>query len=176
MSHQTRILELATRILEDTSKVSDHMASQDLPQPSFDIDGPTNLTFESSEVEEARMNAIGASMELADLLQGPVSCLRPALNGSSLEAIYRWNIPSKVPMDGSEISYNALAEKCDMYEPNLRRIMRYAILYHRVFQEPRAGFVTHSAASALLVRDPAAFDALGMMYDESWQAFARVCS
>ena len=176
MSHQTRILELATRILEDTSKVNDHMASQDLPQPSFDIDGPTNLTFESSEVEEARMNAIGASMELSDLLQGPVSCLRPALNGSSLEAIYRWNIPSKVPMDGSEISYNALAEKCDMYEPNLRRIMRYAILYHRVFQEPRAGFVTHSAASALLVRDPAAFDALGMMYDESWQAFARVCS
>ena len=63
-----------------------------------------------------------------------------------------------------------------MYEPNLRRILRYAILYHRVFQEPRAGFVTHSAASRLLVMDPAMFDTLGMMYDESWQAFARVRS
>lgn len=61
-----------------------------------------------------------------------------------------------------------------MYEPNLRRILRYAILYHRVFQEPRAGFIAHSAASKLLVTDPETFDALGMMYDESWQAFARV--
>ena len=61
-----------------------------------------------------------------------------------------------------------------MYEPNLRRILRYAILYHRVFREPRAGVVTHSAASALLVKHPAMFDTLGMMYNESWQAFARV--
>ena len=61
-----------------------------------------------------------------------------------------------------------------MYEPNLRRILRYAILYHRVFRESRAGYVTHSAASRLLVKDPAMFDALGLMYDESWQAFARV--
>ena len=174
MGHQTRILELATQILQDTSKVNDYFISKDLPQPSFGIDGPTNLSLESPDAEGARMNTIGASMELADLLQGPISCLRPAINATSLEAIYRWNIPSKVPLDGSEISFSALAEKCNMYEPNLRRIIRYAILYHRVFQEPRVGFVTHSAASVLLVKDPATFDALGMMYDESWQAFARV--
>ena len=63
-----------------------------------------------------------------------------------------------------------------MYEPNIRRILRYAILYHRVFQEPRPGFVAHSAASALLAKDPAAFDALGLLFDETWQAFARVRS
>ena len=96
------------------------------------------------------------------------------INATSLEAIYRYDIPSKVPLDGKGISFQDLAEKCDMYEPNLRRILRYAILYHRFFQEPRAGFVTHSAASQLLVKDPAMFDALGMMFDESWQAFARV--
>ena len=174
MGHQARILELATQIFQDTGKVNDYLISRDLPQPSFGINGPINLSLDSPVVEEARMNAIGASMELADLLQGPVSCLRPAINASSLEAIYRWNIPSKVPMDGGEISFSALAEKCGMYEPNLRRILRYAILYHRVFSEPRAGFITHSAASALLVKDSATFDALGMMYDESWQAFARV--
>ena len=174
MLHQARILELATQISKDTGKVNDYLVSKGLPQPSFGIDGPTNLSLESPEAEAARLNAIGASMELADLLQGPVSCLRPAINASSLEAIYRWNIPSKVPLDGGQISFSALAEECSMYEPNLRRILRYAILYHRVFQEPRPGFVTHSAASALLVKDPATFDALGMMYDESWQAFARV--
>lgn len=173
---QTRVLELAAQIFQDTSKINDYLISADLPQPSFDIDGPTNFNLKSAEVEEARMNAVGASMELADLLQGPASCLRPAMNASSLQAIYRWDIPRKVPLDGSEISFSALAEKCDMYEPNLRRIMRYAILYHRVFQEPRPGFVTHSAASALLVKNPAAFDALGLMFDESWAAWARVGS
>ena len=176
MTHQARILELASQISKDTGKVNDYLVSHGLPQPSFGIDGPTNLSLESPEAEAARLNSIGASMELVDLLQGPVSCLRPAMSASSLEAIYRWNIPSKVPLDGGLISFSALAGKCNMYEPNLRRILRYAILYHRVFQEPRRGFVTHSAASALLVKDPATFDALGMMFDESWQAFARVGS
>ncbi len=176
MERQTQIIELASRIVQDTGKVNDYLTSKNLPQPSFGIDGPINLTLESHEADEARTSAIGASLELTDLLQGPISCLRPAINATSLEAIYRWNIPSKVPLDGSEISFGALAEKCKMYEPNLRRILRYAILYHRVFREPRAGFVAHSAASALLVKDPATFDALGMMFDESWQAFARVGS
>lgn len=96
------------------------------------------------------------------------------INATSLEAIYRYDIPSKVPLDDMGISFKDLAERCEMYEPNLRRILRYAIVYHRVFQEPRAGFVTHTAASRLLVKDPAVFDTLGMMFDESWQAFARV--
>ena len=80
----------------------------------------------------------------------------------------------QVPIDGREISFHDLAIKCNMYEPNLRRILRYAILYHRVFCERRAGYVTHSAASLLLAKDPVMYDTLGMMYDESWQAFARV--
>ena len=174
MVHGKRIQELALQIAQDSKKVSEYLDSRGLPQPSFSIDCPVNLMLDSSEAEEARLSAISASWELADLLQGPVACLRPAINASSLEAIYRWNIPACVPTDGSEISFSALAEKCQLSEPNLRRIVRYAILYHRVFQEPRVGFVTHSAASILLVNDPATFDTLGMMFDESWQAFARV--
>ena len=68
MTHQARILELATQISQDTAKVNDYLVSKGLPQPSFGIDGPTNLTLETSEAEAARLNAIGASMELADLL------------------------------------------------------------------------------------------------------------
>ena len=96
------------------------------------------------------------------------------INATSLEAIYRYRIPSKVPRDG-DISYADLALRCELYEPNLRRILRYAIIYHRVFKEPRVGYVAHSAASLMLVENSAMMDALGMMYDESWQAFARVC-
>ena len=171
-----RILELATQILQDTSKVNDYLTSRGLPQPSFDIDGPTNLNLDSPDANEARMNAIAASIELADLLQGPVGCLRPTLNAISLQAIYRWNIPSKVPLDGSAIPFGAVAEKCGLDEPNLRRVVRYAILHHRIFQEPRPGFVAHSAASLLLVKDPTTLDGVGLAYDESWQAYARVGS
>lgn len=91
----------------------------------------------------------------------------------SLEAIYRWHIPRHVPLDG-EISFHELAGLINMSEPNLRRIIRFAIAYHRVFREPQVGYVAHSAASRLLVTDVSSFDALGFMFDESVQAFARV--
>ena len=200
MPNASRILELATQILETTTVVNDHLTATGHRQPSFDIDGPTNLTLSSNDAENARIACIGASIELQDLMQGPIACLRPAVNKSqhshktkpyiraqtdespqchkinatSLEAIYRYDIPSKVPLDDTGISFRDLSKRCDMYEPNLRRVLRYAMLYHRVFREPRAGYVTHSAASRLLVEDPAMFDALGLMFDESWQAFARV--
>jgi len=34
-----------------------------------------------------------------------------------------------------------------LYEHDMSRIIRYAIAHHRVFWEPRKGFVAHSAAS-----------------------------
>ena len=56
---------------------------------------------------------------------------------------------------------------------NLRRIIRFAIAHHRVFQEPRKGYVSHSAASRKLASDPNAQAGLGYMFDEVWQSFAR---
>ena len=90
-----------------------------------------------------------------------------------MQTIYKYNIPSKVPLAG-EISFVELAAKCEMYEPDLRRILRFAMVYHRVFQEHNVGFVAHTAASRRLAENPHAMDALGSQYDEVWQAFAHV--
>ena len=199
MSCKTRIIQLADQILQETTKVGNHINSNNIPEPSFGVDGPTNLNLASKGAKTARMTTIGASMQLQDLLHGPIACLRPAvshrqadilvssqsscikppmrkfqINASGPEAEYCYNIPSKVPMDGSEISFHDLAQNCNVYEPNIRRIIRYCTLYHRVFQKPHIGSVTHSAESMLLVSDPAIFDTLGMMLNESWQAFARL--
>lgn len=95
------------------------------------------------------------------------------MNATSLEAIYRWDIARHVPFDG-DISFVELGRHINMSETNVRRIIRFAITWHRIFREPRPGFVAHSAASRLLVTDESSFDALGMMFDESVQAFARV--
>ena len=90
-----------------------------------------------------------------------------------MQAIYKYDIPSKVPLNG-EILFDELATKCELYEPDLRRILRFAMVYHHVFQERNVGYVAHTAASRRLVEDPHAMNALGSPFDEAWQAFAHV--
>lgn len=85
MDNTSRISVLATQITKNTAIVNDYLLNNDLPQPSFSIDGPTNLTFKSAEAEAARLNSIGAAMELQDLLQGPIACLRPAVKSQFLD-------------------------------------------------------------------------------------------
>lgn len=79
----------------------------------------------------------------------------------------------KVPIGGS-ITFEELAVQCNLYEPDVRRIVRYAIAYHFVFREPRKGVVAHSAASRRLVDDQGARDGLGVMFDDCYQSLARV--
>ena len=95
------------------------------------------------------------------------------MNGVSLQAIYKYDIASHVPI-GGDISFAELAGKCGLDEDNLRRILRFAMAFHHVFHEPRKGFVAHSAASRKLAEDPLARAGLGYMFDEVWQSFARV--
>ncbi|KAL9619983.1 MAG: hypothetical protein Q9160_005452 [Pyrenula sp. 1 TL-2023] len=172
MAQQSRLTELAAQISSHTAKVEQHLMSKGLPQPSFLPDGPTNMRIDLPDIEKARFAAIGAAMEIQDLLQGPVALINPMMTPVSLEAIYRWDIPKHVPLD-DEISFKDLADRVKLSEPNLRRILRFAMIAHRIFREPTIGFVAHSAASRLLLNDPDLFDHIGMFYDGHAQAFAR---
>ncbi|KAL8710084.1 MAG: hypothetical protein Q9225_007362 [Loekoesia sp. 1 TL-2023] len=171
-SSQSKIVQLAKQILENTSRLDEYLQQKNLPSPSFDEDGPVDFGIESEEIEKAREVALDSSLELYNLLLGPALCLRPVLNGVSLQAIYKYNIASKVPLHG-EISFRELADQCGLDEVNLCRMLRFAMAYHHVFQEPRRGFVAHSAASRKLAEDPLAKAGLGYMFDEVWQAFAQ---
>lgn len=84
----SRIVELATRILATTTKVDGHLRSNNLLQPSFDIDGPLDLDIKSPEVEAARISAIEASIELQDLLLGPTMLLRPMVRFASVLVVF----------------------------------------------------------------------------------------
>ena len=85
-------------------------------------------------------------------------------------------MPSKVPLNG-EVSFEKLAQTCGLHEQDVRRLVRFAMVYHRVFQEKRAGFVSHSAASRNLLENPQAMMGVGSMFsDGSYQAFAHVRS
>ena len=95
------------------------------------------------------------------------------LNGTSLQAIYRFEIASKIPIHG-EVSFEELALKCGLNEIHLRRFLRFAMVWHRVFQEPRKRFVTHTAASRKPLQDPLARAGLGYMFDEIYLSFVQV--
>jgi hypothetical protein len=159
----------------NTAKVEAYLRAHGIPSLSFDANAPLDFGIpkEAVEIDNARRAALAASIELQDLLQGPAACARPVMNGTSLNAIYIYDIPSKVPMDSS-ISFSDLAKQCDLPELDLRRILRFAMCWHRVFCEPEPGYVAHTAASKQLKTDPKSFDTLGLMFDEGWQSTARV--
>ena len=76
----TRIAELANLIQDNTSKVDAYLRSKDLPQPSFDEDGPVDLGIESEEIQKAVQVTRESSLELHDLLLGPGLNLRPIVS------------------------------------------------------------------------------------------------
>lgn len=75
----SRIVELAKQILANTEKVDGHLKSNNLLQPSFDIDGPLKMELEVKEAKAAHISAIEASMELQDLLLGTKTLLSPVV-------------------------------------------------------------------------------------------------
>ncbi|KAL8658824.1 MAG: hypothetical protein Q9226_000757 [Calogaya cf. arnoldii] len=169
----SRIRELANRLHANVEQIDTYLENNKLPQPSFEARGPVDMGIKSKYIEACRIATIEDAMEIQDLLLGPKMLLRPIYNATSLEAIYKYGIAEKVPLDGM-ISYPELAQLCDIYEPDLRRVLRFAMCYHRAFSEPTKGFVAHSAASRAIVEKAGVRDALGFMFAETYQSFARV--
>lgn len=97
----------------------------------------------------------------------------PQLNETSLQAIYKYDILSKVSLH-EEISFAELVVKCNLYELDLHRILRFVMIYHRIFQERNANFVTHFVASRRLIDFSLAMNVLDAQFDETWQKFAHV--
>ena len=66
----SRILELASIIAENTTKVDQYLTANDLPKPSFEITAPVNLTLPKT-LQAARDAVLDATIELNELLLGP---------------------------------------------------------------------------------------------------------
>ena len=77
----TRIVQLANSIAANTALVDNYFRANDLPTPSFSLGGPVDfgLAKKAPHVESARIAAIEASIELQELLTGPIQLLRPVV-------------------------------------------------------------------------------------------------
>ncbi|OKL61699.1 hypothetical protein UA08_02177 [Talaromyces atroroseus] len=144
----SRIVQLAQLISSQTAAIDAHLQSNNLPEPSFKQDGPTEpIQHETADIQKAKTDS----------------------NFSPLVAVYRFKIASHVPID-STISFQDLANKCGLREHDVKRIIRYTSVHHRVFFEPTKGFVAHTAASKLMAENPVAGHLLGLTFDECWPA------
>ncbi|KAL1592352.1 hypothetical protein SLS60_011430 [Paraconiothyrium brasiliense] len=169
----SRIIQLARLIASGTQTLDEHLIQNDLPPPSFAVEAPTEPFPQATwDVARTRTEVIEATIELRQLLEGPVKLLLPESNFAPLASIYRFNIAHHVPVDGS-ILFSHLAEKCGLLEHDLKRIIRFTSVHHRVFAEPEEGLVAHTAASRLLVDNDMIRDLMGLTFAECWPAHAR---
>ncbi|KAH7380633.1 putative O-methyltransferase [Pyrenochaeta sp. MPI-SDFR-AT-0127] len=172
-TQHSRIALLARTIAAQTQVIDTHIQANGLPEPSFEPDAPKEpIRNATPEVDKAKIAVLEAAIELRQLLEGPVKALLPESNFAPLAAIYRFNIASFVPKTGT-ISFDDLANKCGLLEHDVKRILRYVAVHHRVFHEPNPGFIAHTAASRLLSESDQVSDIMGLTFAECWPAHSR---
>lgn len=74
MSHQ-RLSELADTISLNAKAVERYLSDNDLPAPSIEAHGPSEITLADEEAAAARCTAMGAMHELRCLMLGPTATL-----------------------------------------------------------------------------------------------------
>ena len=90
-----------------------------------------------------------------------------------MKVILRFGIDKSFPV-GKSSSFEDISQLSGLNVMNVRRIIRHAIINHRIFQEKKPGVITHSGLSALLATDEAVRNALIVGLDEFWPAGIKV--
>ncbi|KAI6090340.1 S-adenosyl-L-methionine-dependent methyltransferase [Hypoxylon rubiginosum] len=172
------IVQLASRIAANTTKLNTYIEAHHLPTPSFDVNGPkdTLVPKEEKDVEAARVAIIDDTQELRRLVLGPREYLMSYTHNelTSQQAITRFRIAHSFPV-GSEASFEKIAVATGLNKTNVRQIVRHAVVKD-IFAEPRPGVITHNAVSRLLAEDQVIHDWVGASTDDLWQAASQACN
>lgn len=70
----------------------------------------------------------------------------------TLHAVVRFGIAEAIPLD-EPITFEAVAKKVGLSTDRVTRLLRHSIT-NNLFEEPRAGYVGHTALSSIIVREP----------------------
>lgn len=152
---ETRALdELLADVTKEGQTLTDFLSSNSYYQPSF-AGGFKEYPELPEDVDRARNRLRAAAKAVHDLAAGPKEYLRrhtTCFNDlSTMAYICYFKIPEAVPLVGS-VSYEQVAEACEVDESQLRRILRYAFTNH-FFRKTSPDEVAHTAYSAILVTD-----------------------
>ena len=171
---------LAATVSSTTSALCSFLRENDHPQPSFSPSSP--VAFPTSQAPEAiiqaRNSLIAAARQLHFLALWPTEAAQyyaayGAHDTASLRWLYHFKVHHAVPLEpGSETTFSEIAQKCDVDERRLTRIMRHAMTNHW-FEEPEPGRVTHSAMSRLIVTDEAVNGQVGYQTEVVFPSTAK---
>lgn len=126
----SRILELGIRIGRNTAKVNEYLAANNLPQPSFDLNAPSQFPIPDNETEiaAARKAVLHDCLELRALMFGPREYLESFQHNElvSQQIIARFKLAEAVPI-GGEVTFAELADISGLHEIHLRKLLRLAV-------------------------------------------------
>ena len=81
-----------------------------------------------------------------------------------MQAVYHYNMALAFPV-GEKATFAHIAEKCDLNEADLRRLLRHAISY-RMFKEVEQRVVAHTALWKIMAEDAISRDYVGIGSDD----------
>ncbi|KAF4989101.1 hypothetical protein FGRMN_9343 [Fusarium graminum] len=165
------ITELAASLTTAAQEMEKQLESHGLPQPSFEVDGPTYVVPKDAPkaAHDARVATAEAAFKLFNLVSGP-SELLPNLTASyhtifALHWLHHFDIFSHVPLDDL-VSYEQLAINSSVPESLLKGIARMAMT-NNILAEPATGYVAHTANSAMFMKFPNTRDWASYMFTAS---------
>lgn len=149
----TSLLALAENILEQTKVFTRYLQSNNLAEPTFSPrSSEPPITDEYLELQSSLRTSLD---DLQRLVDGPRRFLRSYLGMgydiTALQIALDFGFFELVPSDG-DISMEDLAEKANLDLDRVSRVVRMLIT-HRIFEEKRPGFVSHSTTSLVLLED-----------------------
>jgi hypothetical protein len=90
----------------------------------------------------------------------------------SLHALYRYKVPGLFPV-GQEVSIAEVSKRSGANEDAMSRILQHAVTNY-LLDQPRPGYIAHSACSAMLAQSPALNDFIGNACEDMWPAAPHV--
>lgn len=148
------LLTLAGNVLKQTKGIIAYLRANNLPEPTFAVDStPIPETAEYSALQSSLTDSLE---DLQRLVEGPRKFLH-SVCALTFELI-AFQIALEfdfftIVVPGKEISIVDLAGKAGLDVDRTRRTVGM-LMTHRVFQESRPGWISHSPSSVVLFQDP----------------------
>lgn len=160
------LLTIAEDVLKQTEGIVAYLRANNLPEPTFTVD--SQLIPETAEYLALQSSLTGSLEDLKHLVEGPRNFLRSACLLSLELAAFQIALEFDfftIVTPGQEISLSELAEKAGLDVDRTRRTVGM-LMTHRVFQESRPDWISHSSISLVLFQDSEIRAALHYWYVE----------